>query len=323
MRKYVEAITHGAKPKRPATRRRHALALDLFTRFLRAQQPKGALAVSLLSMPTLSDFASWLRKAENGLHGRKRGDGTVQKIAEVVEVFWEWAEGQERWPDVPRPRKLHLPKPPPQPVYAPTWAQMDAAIYKASGWQRKLMTWLRYTGLRVGESMLFLWSDVDLERGTLTIRRDLDKMSVARVVPLSPHLIAEIETWAPEVGKREGWLIPSGRCVGPRERQARQRDTSLAWKRSGAPAEIWKQRPDHTFRKGFKTGLLALGKHPDAIDFLQGHIDASSRSRYIDASQLPLKETIAAVPKIAPPSTGATVVELPQRRADKALTATK
>jgi len=43
-----------------------------------------------------------------------------------------------------------------------------------------LATFLRYTSLRVGESMLLLWSDVDMERGELTIRPDMDKKGIGR-----------------------------------------------------------------------------------------------------------------------------------------------
>ena len=80
---------------------------------------------------------------------------------------------------------------------------------------------------------------------------------------------------------------------------ARARDFARAWQRAGVPIEVRKQ-PTHAFRKGFKSGLLALGGHPDAIDFLQGHVlGRGSRSRYIDPyTALPLKETVALVPTI-------------------------
>ena len=185
---------------------------------------------------------------------------------------------------------------------------MDACVLRCRGWQRKLVTWLRYTGLRVGESMLLLWSDVDVDRSILTIRPEISKTGVGRVVPLSPFIVDEIASW----GKREGYLIPSGRCKGARERQARSRDIARAWARAGVRPEVWTRRPDHAFRKGFKTGLLALKAHPDAIDFLQGHQGAGgARVSYIDPWQaLPLKETAKLVPKIG--ATDGNVVALPR-----------
>ncbi len=110
---------------------------------------------------------------------------------------------------------------------------------------------------------------------------------------------------------REGYLIPSGRRKGERERQARARDIARAWKRAGVREEAWVQ-PDDAFRRGFKSGLLALGAHPDAVDYIQGHAlgRGGARARYIDPWQaLPLRETVKLIPKI-----GATnVVALPRQ----------
>ena len=72
-------------------------------------------------------------------------------------------------------------------------------------------------------------------------------------------------------GMREGWRIPSTRREGERERQARQRDASRTWDRAGVRADVWEREPFHAFRNAFKTNMLALGAHPDAVDHLQGH----------------------------------------------------
>jgi integrase len=283
---------------RPNALRTVAIGLDVFLHFVEAQSKRPTVA--MLSRTLLEDFMAWLARPDTSVHGQRRADVTIAKLVRTAQLMWIWAEGSDKWPGtIPRPRPLtrgDLPDSRPQPVVAPTWDEMNACVLACRGAQRKLATWLRYTGLRVGESMLFTWSDVDFGRGELTIRPELDKNKVGRIVPLSPHILDEIATW----GKREGHLIPSGRRPGPREREARGRDMARAWARAKVREAVYKRRPDHAFRKGFKSELIAAGAHIDAVDFLQGHsLGAGSRGRYIDPSRLPLREAVALIPCIA------------------------
>lgn len=85
----------------------------------------------------------------------------------------------------------------------------------------------------------------------------------------------------------------------------------LAWQRAGVRPEVWQRRPDHAFRRAFRTGLLALGANPDAVDYLQGHEIAGSRGSSIDAQQLPLAAALALIPAIVVPAE-ATVVPFPR-----------
>lgn len=296
MRAFIE---HRALRLRPRTLHRYAENIDLLLRFLRQRQPRGKLLVTLLSKPLMEDYYAWLCRAENGLHGRARTPDTARKIAEVAQLMWEWADESDRWPDqIPRPKRIEMVRSDPAPVVAPTWAEMDACVLAARGWHQKLALFMRYTGLRVGECMLFEWRDVNMDKGTLTIRSEVNKTGAGRLIPLSPHLLDEIATW----GVREGYVIPSGRCHGDRYRQARPRDIARAWARAGVREEAWVQ-PDHAFRRGWKSGMLALGAQPDAVDFLQGHAlgHGGARARYIDPWQaLPLVEVVKMVPKIMP-----------------------
>lgn len=266
-------------------------------RFLRTKKPDGRLPASLLSKPLLDEFYAWLLRSENGLHGHARSVETARKIVSVVQLAWEWAENSERWPgEIPRPRRIEMRTTPVQEVHAPTWAEMDACVLACRNWHRQLVIFLRYSGLRVGETMLLEWSDIDLDKGLLTIRPEISKTGVGRTIPMSPYLVEEIVTW----GAHEGYVVPSGRRKGERERQARPRDICAAWARAKVRENVWRRRPDHAFRRGIKSGLLALRAHPDAIDYLQGHSlgNGSSRSRYIDSAQLPLAETVRLIPKI-------------------------
>ncbi len=89
-------------------------------------------------------------------------------------------------------------------------------------------------------------------------RPEISKTGDGRIIPISPHLVELLAGW----GVREGWVIPSTRQQGQRHPQARSRDIARAWKRAGIRPEVWTRRPDHAFRKGWKSGMLALGAHP-------------------------------------------------------------
>lgn len=278
--------------------------LDVFLRFCEAHRHR---TIADLDRAMLDDFLGWLLDPKTSRHGKvARKPGSASRVVGAALLLWQWAEDSGRFPGIPRaPRELDLPRSRPAPVVSPSWAEMDACIAACRGWQVKLATWLRYTGLRVGESVLFEWSHVDMTRGQLTIPPELDKNGVGRVVPLHPTLLDEIATW----GKREGYVVPVGRAA----REDSGRDLRRPWKRSGAREALYAQHPAHAFRRGFKSGLVALGANADAVDFLQGHTLGGSRGRYIDGSMLPLAETLAMVPVIGKAAAG-NVVALPKRR---------
>ncbi len=141
-----------------------------------------------------------------------------------------------------------------------------------------LLTFLRFTGLRVGETMLLRWSDLDLQRHLLTIEPGITKNKRGRVIPVSAHLVEQLSCWPRDTV----WLIPSPARGRDRTRQPRPREVALAWQDAGVPERVWRGAPHHAFRKGFKSGLLRAGAPPDAVDHLQGHVISGSRGRYID-----------------------------------------
>lgn len=290
-------IEHRSLRLRATTLRRYGENLDLFVRFLRSGQPDGTLTPAILSKATLEGFYAWLVRPENGLHGRAREADTARKIVEVAQLAWRWAEGSERWPgEIPAPRTIEMVRTPPKAVVAPTWEEMASCVRACGGWQQKLATVLYYTGFRVGETMLLEWRDLDLKAASVTIRPEISKNNKGRIVPISPHLVAELSGW----GVRTGYVVPSGRRGGQRERQARPRDMRRAWVRAGVREAAFDGDPHHAFRKGFKSGMLALGIAPDAVDFLQGHqLGEGARGRYIDPWQaFPLVEAVATIPKL-------------------------
>ncbi|MFH1533196.1 MAG: tyrosine-type recombinase/integrase [Pseudomonadota bacterium] len=307
LREILEAFLKDAvRIRRPATVKRHAGSLDIFLRWLQKRTGRNrGHSPELLTKQLLAEFYEDL-KAE-GLHGRPRRLSTVKKIIEVLQRAWAWAYNEDEYTSlVPPPKVLEMRDDPGIPTVAPTWDEMDACIAECSGWQQCLAIMLRYTGLRVQQVMQLQWNNVDLHRGTLRIRGDLGKTRQerrGRFIPLAGHLMRILEEWGPSTG----WLVPCGRREdGPKARVARSRDMVRAWRRAGVREEVWKQRPHHAFRKGFKTGLKRLGADSEAVEYLLGH-DLGISGIYTDPEGLPLR---AAVEKIPPIGYLADVVEL-------------
>lgn len=289
-------LEHRELRLRSTTMRRYHENIKLFRRFLEGRYPRRTVTPDMLSKPMLEAYYSWLLKPENGLHGRRRTPDTARKIVEIAQLAWRWADESEKWPGlIPRPRKIEMVREPPKTVVAPSWEDMDAVVRVCDGWIRCLAVFLRYSGLRVGETMQLRWSDVSLDSGRLAIRPEVDKSKRGRVVPLSPHLIEELEGW----GRRERYLIPEN-GNGDRARQAVAAYMAHRWEKSGVSPDVWAGNPHHAFRKGFKTGMLSIGVHPDAIDYLQGHkLGDGARGRYIDPwKALHLDEVVKEIPEI-------------------------
>lgn len=283
-------------------------ACDLYMRWMAAGAPGPAdepkpvpvenVGPHALSGDNLARFHLWLRKART-YHHQGVSELTAAQYTQMLRAAWVWASESERFrPDMLPPRRVRLPSARPElrPV-APTWAQMDAVIEQASSskqpWYRKLCVLLRFTGLRRSQAMRLTWADVDLEAGLLTIRPELGKTRQersGRVVPLSPHLVAELATW----GRREGWLVA---------RDAKTRDPGMVsmarfWAKAGVPEDVWRQ-PLHSFRKGLVSGLSQLGVPEPTIKALVGH-DLGVTSGVYTSEAVRLEQMRAAVALIPP-----------------------
>ena len=299
-------VTDCARRLRPITVLGYARSIETFLTWLATSEP--ALPGSALSRPVLLAYFDHLTTtpATAGGHdlARRRSASTPVKRLAELHTWWEWAyDAEERWPGtISPPKELRLSTPPPVRVVAPTWAEMDACIASALGPQRRAAIVMRYTGLRVGQVMRLKWSDLDLVARELRVRPELGKSraeSAGRTIPVSAHLVSELAGW----GVREGWLIPTHRRDGPRERVFRSRDLGRAWQRAGVRPEVWKGRPDHAFRKGFRSGLKRAGADTEALEYLLGHqLGSGEEGTYTDPDALPLREAVDLVPAVAEPA---------------------
>ncbi len=262
-----------------------------FKAFLSAKMPRTKrFPVDLLNMTELQEF---------DLHLRGRvGVRTANARTLAVRRWWAWLMSQALYrPHLeapPESRVLELPIPTWAPPHAPTWAEMDAAIAASSGWTRDLATVLRYTGLRQGQAMALLWSDIDLDAGLLTVRPELGKTRqerAGRTIPVSPHLVA----WLAGLGVRDGFVLAPHKT----QRKAASWEMNPGWVAGDVRPAVWRGHPAHAYRYGFTSGLAALGADREAVETLVGHAIPGARSSYLDPRwALALRETVALIPVV-------------------------
>lgn len=231
----------------------------------------------------------------------KRAASAARKYLEAVELMWLWAASRDdEWTGIPAPRRVTTEIPRPQPVQrvAPTWEEMAACVRTLEGWHRHVAVLLYYTGLRVQQAMMLRWDDVDLDRAELRIRPELGKTPSerrGRTIPISRHLVGELDRWP----RDSAFLVPSGRMVGPREREARSRDARRGWTASGVRKAVWSRDPWHCFRAGWQSGILREGGGWLASEYYIGHKLPATGESYVDPIlALGLVDLVALVPEL-------------------------
>ncbi len=259
--------------------------LDLIERWFRSKRPGGPVRLSMFSKARALEMHAEL----DGFEGTARKETSRLKIVQSFMLLWKWATTEAAFRAFTPPLEaIKLRKPKNQRTRAATWHVLDKVVAESHGRHRELLMLIRYTGLRVDQVMQLKWSDVDLERATLWV--GTGKTDEARLIPISPHLVAELAGW----GRREGYLVSQGLKTS---REARGRDVWRFFERAGVDPIYWKQRPHHAFRKAFISNLKAALVDPEAVEVYVGH-DIGIRGVYADEWAFDLEAVAKAIPKV-------------------------
>ena len=137
------------------------------------------------------------------------------------------------------------------------------------------------TGLRRGELMSLEWSDIDLDRRILTVRRERAKNGKHRHIPLNAEAMAVLIQWQSQTGD-EGRLF-------------RVSDPKKAWDGALQLAGITQFR-FHDLRHHFASRLVMAGVDLNTVRELLGHADLTLTLRYAHPAP---EHLAAAVEKLA------------------------
>jgi integrase len=168
---------------------------------------------------------------------------------------------------------------------APTVAEIEQIIAKASGWLRIALVLGIYAGLRSGEIRALRVGDVDLEAGLIRVVRTLSadeeevpKGDKERVVPIVPQL-ADVLRPLIEGKDADARIVLTNRGTTPCRQHVLSRLVDLQ-KRIG----VRKSWSVHALRHGFCSQLVRVGVGVEAVRALAGHSSVRVTNRYVHAT---------------------------------------
>lgn len=251
---------------------------DVFRRFIRFA---GNIPVDQISTELVKDYKRDLMS--------RVSPGTARHALTVVRVFCEWciSEGYIQHNPATLVAHPHVEPPDPDPLSRDEIVALLAAIdtpqrSHRSTWQRnrRAVCLMLYAGLRLAEAAGLEKRDVDLDRRTLTVRRETGKGGKSRVIPICNELLVELE---PIRRYKPIWAV-----IDKGDTPDRQ-GSPLSVKSLAHLFERWLPRRGvnihaHQLRKTFATELYLRGEDLVTIQRLLGHSDPATTMRYIGAS---------------------------------------
>ena len=152
---------------------------------------------------------------------------------------------------------------------------------------RTILMTLYSTGIRRSELCHLRPEDIDQERMVVRIRQG--KGGKDREVPLSPKLLAQLQTYYRSVKVRNGWLFPSLQNRRP-DQPITHKAVWHACREATRRAGISKPVHPHTLRHSFATHLFDNGAELPVIQTLLGHADPRDTMIYLHLATRKLRE---------------------------------
>jgi integrase len=160
-------------------------------------------------------------------------------------------------------------------------SKVDEAAIVRQGQRRALMATLIFAGLRIGEALSLRWQDVDLARGTITVRQAKTDAG-QRTVYIVPILRDELTEYRAGIEPAQTALV-FGTSTGRRQGATNIRLRVLAKAVEHANKQLVKQRLEplpegltpHALRRTFASLLFAVGESPPYVMGQMGHTTAN------------------------------------------------
>jgi integrase len=137
-----------------------------------------------------------------------------------------------------------------------------------------ILRWMAGTGVRISEALDQRWDDLDLEAGTSHVRGTKTIYS-DRVVPLAAWLVEHLRERQARGEAPSGYVFPSPRTGGRRDRRNAARAARDVLDRAGF---AW--MTPHAFRRTAATFIADSGMPSNLAADVLGHADASFTQRF-------------------------------------------
>jgi integrase len=248
-----------------------------------------AFASRRLDQITVEDVDRYrLAKVRAGKLGVASINKTLATLAAVLETAVEYelinrnpARGRRRRLPAVAPRRSWLDRADHIAALLDAAGTLDARAKVCRGQRRALLATLTLAGLRIGEALSLRWRDVDLARGTITVRAAKTDAGV-RVVNILPALSDELGDYRARIEPPADALV-FGTTTGRRQGATNVRRRVLARAVEDANTELLKKGveplPDgltpHSLRRTFASLLFAIGEPPPYVMAQMGHTTAN------------------------------------------------
>lgn len=229
---------------------------------------------------------------------REMSSGTIRNRITCIRAFYDWAV-QEGYVTTNPAAKIKNPRvtaPAPDPLSRAQIADLlNACMVRSKPNRgtdprsRRAIYLMLYAGLRIWEVAELVWSDIDLERGFLTVRPEGGKGGKSRLVPIADELAAELHrahATRPHYAVIEQWKYRN-----------RMNGKKLGVKSLAHIFERWLPARGihihaHQLRKTFATELYLSTRDLLLVQRVLGHADPKTTLRYIGGSTLLDKDAV-------------------------------
>jgi integrase len=244
-----------------------------------------AFASRRLDQITVEDVDRYrLGKVREGKLGVTSINKTLTTLAAILEAAVEYelidrnpARGRRRRLPAVAPRRSWLDRADHIAALLDAAGKLDARATICRGQRRALLATLTFAGLRIGEALSLRWRDVDLKRGTITVRAAKTDAGV-RTVNVLPVLRDELGDYRARLDPSADALV-FGTATGRRQGATNVRRRVLAKAVEHANTKLAEDDieplPDgltpHSLRRTFASLLFAIGEAPPYVMAQMGH----------------------------------------------------
>lgn len=278
-----QKVEGGRQGKGLAGKSRHDLEWRLSNHLL------PTFASRRLDQITVEDVDRYrLAKVREGKLGVTSINKTLATLAAILETAVEYelidrnpARGRRRRLPAQPPRRSWLDRADHIAALLDAAGEVDGKARVCRGQRRALLATLIFAGLRIGEALSLRWRDVDLARGTITVRAAKTDAGV-RMVNVVPVLRDELGAYRARLDTTPDALV-FGTAIGTRQTATNVRRRMLAKavtladkqlaKDDGEP--LPKRLTPHSLRRTFASLLFAIGETPPYVMAQMGHTTAN------------------------------------------------
>jgi len=235
-----------------------------------------------ISIKDVDDYR--LAKVREGSLGPTSVNKTIATLTAILEAAVEYelidrnvAQGRRRRLPAATPKRTWIDRADHIAALLAAAGQVDQNAHVHRGKRRALLATLIFAGLRIGEALALRWRDVDLARGTITVRAAKTDAGV-RTVDILPILRDELADYRPRIDAEPDQFV-FGRSSGCPESAENVRLRILAKAVERANEQLGREGvellPDrltpHSLRRTFASLLFALGETPPYVMQQIGH----------------------------------------------------